>query len=90
MPACPGGLGRGKLLAVGGADWASEPQANTAHPKRMSAGAPSRPLHYPGNRPGGCVSPHDLVLDPVALEKSLNNWHCFFSMCDACKVPPIF
>jgi len=53
-PACPGGLGLGKLLK-NAADWASEPQANIAHPKRMSAGDPTRPLHYPGDRPGRFV-----------------------------------
>jgi hypothetical protein len=37
------------------ADQASEPQANIAHPKRMSAGAPQRPVHYPGDRPGRFV-----------------------------------
>jgi len=27
------------------ADWVSEPQANIAHSKRISAGAPQRPVH---------------------------------------------
>ena len=34
-----------EMLAVGAADWASELRANIAHPKRMSAGAPQRPVH---------------------------------------------
>ena len=34
------------------ADRASELQANIAQPKRMSAGQPQRPAHYPGALPG--------------------------------------
>ena len=34
-----------KMLAAGAADRASEPQANIAHSKRVSAGAPQRQVH---------------------------------------------